>query len=192
MEHCMADQECKGMVALEADVALGWLEYDPVAAQQCHEEFSSDPCGFGDFLFVPSVYGVLNACGDVLTGQQGIGAPCASDADCAPAGRCEPEGECPGTCEQWPQEGDDCTEYAFSGDDCDPSLDLACYLDTCTVPVLVGESCTAPMTACALSLCDGTVCQYEASLGETCLVDDECASDACDGVCVDDYGCVVD
>lgn len=91
------------METLEAEVAAGWVDYDPVAAASCHATFQADPCGF-DFSFgVPSVQDILAKCGDVLTGQQQDGEPCASFADCVTGTDCVDDGTCPGTCTTYAQ-----------------------------------------------------------------------------------------
>ncbi len=137
LDHCLADQECIGFGDLEAELAAGWIEYDAEAAARCHERFLADPCGFGSFLFVPTIHVILLICEDVVTGLQSEGEDCAWPTDCTEGLHCSRTDSCPGTCQPFVGEGEACTNDGEMT--CDPSL--RCRGDTCQRRFSAGDSC---------------------------------------------------
>jgi len=169
LDHCIADQECTGFGDLEAELAAGWIEYDPEAAARCHERFLADPCGFGSFFFVPTIHVILSICGDVVTGQQGVDEACAWPLDCVDGLYCARTDSCPGACQPFVGEGGWCTS---DGDlTCDPSL--VCRSGTCQQRFSAGDPCDTSSSSDCFNdgfWCDTDmgICREPVGEGETC------------------------
>lgn len=179
MDHCLADQECLGMEVLVAEVEAGYVNYDAEATGRCHRRLAEDPCGFSGFLFVPTVFGILDACGDVLTGNQSPGDPCITPLDCLPEAYCLPHDVCPATCVAWAKAGEICDDW--EGPRCDTRQGLRCKDGICTLLSGLGEPCDSIMDCKDDFRCSRTanICQAYSAEGEPCNEFDgpECADD---------------
>jgi hypothetical protein len=171
-------------------IDAGTLMYDPAQARTCLAALEDETCDHRIFFRdVPE-------CEDVTTGQQQLGDDChfsvgnhfAVAKECA-EGYCFNDA-CPGTCQEFAAETEECGGYPAIS--CDSSADLWCnyQTDTCEPRAGVDEDCS--QTPCA----DGLICHSDEGtltciegleLGDTCdASDDRCTNSTfcSDGTCV--------
>jgi hypothetical protein len=116
-----------------------------------------------------------------LCGQAELDAPCISYTACKPGIVCS---RSTGTCAALGQEGDPCGGY---GPFCD--FGFWCYAGTCTIDTYLPGAPCQEGASCASGRCVEGVCSA-GDLGESCYLEDDCASGACAFyVCVDSHSC---
>lgn len=144
----MSDEE---YLEVEADIALGYLRFDPVAAEACLEALAElDAC---ERTTEARQEQTEQACEDVYLGNLNPGASCSASEHCVLGTRCVGDvcGEacCLGTCTAYSEPKAGLGESCWQGEDCG----AAAYCnEVCVARRKAGETC---QTAFHIDQCEG-------------------------------------
>jgi hypothetical protein len=137
LDQCVAETDCPGVPDLVSAVESGTVGYDASKGGQCYASFMSDPCHFGSFWFLPTVFEVLALCPGTVTPKLQAGQACVDSHECASGLYCWKSDfkVCPGTCTAYSQQGQSCggTRLCVDG--------LFCRDGSCQPPAKAGDAC---------------------------------------------------
>ena len=156
LDQCTAETDCRGASELASAVQSGAVAYDASKAGQCYATFMSDPCHFGFFLGLPTIFDVFAFCPGTVTPKQKVGQSCVDSQECISGGYCQKtaSGVCPGICTAKAQKGESCASGQLCADG------LYCQSNLCQSPAKAGDSCQ-DIAGCnwgSLDCKDGEIC----------------------------------